>query len=34
MRALEFFGLKYYLTGPSDNPVNAQDGISKSMGSC
>ncbi len=27
MRALEVFGFKYYLTGPSDHPVNAPDGI-------
>jgi hypothetical protein len=31
MRVLEVFGYKRYLTGPSDHPVDAPDGTSKSM---
>ncbi len=31
MRALEVFGFKQYLTGPSDHPLDAQDGMSESM---
>jgi hypothetical protein len=31
MRVLEVFGFKHYSTGPSDHPVDAPDGTSKSM---
>jgi hypothetical protein len=31
MRALEVFGFKHYLSGPSDHPVDAPDGTSESM---
>ncbi len=31
MRALEVFGFKNYLTGPSDHPVDAPDGTSELM---
>ncbi len=31
MRALEVFGFKHYLSGPSDHPVDAPDGMSESM---
>jgi hypothetical protein len=31
MRALEVFGFKQYLSGPSDHPVDAPDGTSESM---
>ncbi len=31
MRALEVFGSKLYLTGPSDHRVDAPDGTSESM---
>jgi hypothetical protein len=31
MRALEVFGFKHYLSGPSDHRVDAPDGTSESM---
>jgi hypothetical protein len=31
MRALEVFGFKHSLSGPSDHPVDAPDGTSESM---
>ncbi len=31
MRALEVFGFKHYLSGPSNHPVDAPDGKSESM---
>ncbi len=31
MRALEVFGFKHDLTGPSNHPVDAPDGTSESM---
>ncbi len=31
MRALEVFGFKHYLSGPSDHPVDPPDGTSESM---
>ncbi len=33
MRALEVFGFRHNLTGPSDHRVDASDGTSESMGS-
>ncbi len=32
MRALEVFGFKHYLSGPSDHQVDFPDGTSESMG--
>ena len=31
MRALEVFGFKHYLSGPSDHPVDAPDGTYELM---